>query len=79
MEKVVRLEIKYDELLERIPYKYAIPVVVAKRAEAIREYAKPFVITDDENPVSIAFMELSKGYIRIKNEEILRALVPKVK
>ncbi|MGB4752487.1 MAG: DNA-directed RNA polymerase subunit omega, partial [Fervidobacterium sp.] len=24
--------IKYDELLEKIPYKYAIPIVVAKRA-----------------------------------------------
>ncbi|MDK2786068.1 MAG: DNA-directed polymerase subunit omega [Thermotoga sp.] len=79
MEKMVKFELKYDELLEKIPYKYAIPVVVAKRAEAIREYAKPFVITEDENPVSIAFMELSMNYIRIKNEDILKALIPKVK
>ncbi|ACM23051.1 MULTISPECIES: DNA-directed RNA polymerase subunit omega [Thermotoga] len=79
MEKMVKFELKYDELLEKIPYKYAIPVVVAKRAEAIREYARPFVITEDENPVSIAFMELSMNYIRIKNEDILKALIPKVK
>ncbi|PLV55536.1 DNA-directed RNA polymerase subunit omega [Thermotoga sp. SG1] len=79
MEKMVKFELKYDEILEKIPYKYAIPVVVAKRAEAIREYAKPFVITEDENPVSIAFMELSMNYIRIKNEDILKALIPKVK
>jgi DNA-directed RNA polymerase subunit omega len=79
MEKIVKFDLKYDELLKKIPYKYAIPVVVAKRAEAIREYAKPFVITDDENYVSIAFMELSLNYIRIKNEEILKALIPKVK
>jgi len=76
---MVKFELKYDELLEKIPYKYAIPVVVAKRAEAIREYARPFVITEDENPVSIAFMELSMNYIRIKNEDILKALIPKVK
>ena len=79
MEKMVKFELKYDELLEKIPYKYAIPVVVAKRAEAIREYAKPFVATEDENPVSTAFMELSMNYIKIKNEDILKALIPKVK
>jgi len=79
MEKIVKFQLKYDELLKKIPYKYAIPVAVAKRAEALKEISKPFVVTEDESPVSIAFMELSMNYVRIKNEEILKALIPKVK
>ncbi|HCI29872.1 MAG TPA: DNA-directed RNA polymerase subunit omega [Fervidobacterium sp.] len=71
--------INYDELLEKIPYKYAIPIVVAKRAEALNDMAKPFVSSPDEYPVSIAFKELQEGYIRIKNEDILKILIPEVK
>ncbi|MFN3327328.1 DNA-directed RNA polymerase subunit omega [Fervidobacterium sp. SC_NGM5_O18] len=74
-----RLIIQYDKLLEKIPYKYAIPIVVAKRAEAINDFAKPFVTTPDNYSVSIAFKELQEGYIRIKNEDILRILLPDVK
>ncbi|MGB9790557.1 DNA-directed RNA polymerase subunit omega [Thermotoga caldifontis] len=69
----------YDRLSSKIPYKYAIPIAVAKRAEALKEYAKPYVTTQDNNPVSIAFQELQAGYVRIRNEEILRILVPNVK
>jgi DNA-directed RNA polymerase subunit omega len=76
---VSRLVIQYDKLLEKIPYKYAIPIVVAKRAEAINDFAKPFVTTPDNYSVSIAFKELQEGYIRIKNEDILRILLPDVK
>ncbi len=74
-----RLVIQYDKLLEKIPYKYAIPIVIAKRAEAINDFAKPFVTTPDNYSVSIAFKELQEGYIRIKNEDILRILLPDVK
>jgi len=76
---VSRLVVQYDKLLEKIPYKYAIPIVVAKRAEAINDFAKPFVSTPDGYSVSIAFKELQEGYIRIKNEEILRILLPETK
>ncbi len=77
--KVVDYMINYDEFLKKYPYKYALPVAAAKRAAQINEYAKPFVVTSDNNPVSIAFKEMELGYIAIKNEEILRALIPKVK
>ncbi len=77
--KTVDYMIDYDGFLKKYPYKYAIPVAVAKRAAQINEYAKPFVMTSDNNPVSIAFKEIELGYIAIKNEEILRALIPKVK
>jgi len=79
MERKISSKINYDEFLKKIPYKYAIPVAVAKRAEAIAEYARPFLTVHDGNPVNIAFKELELGYIRIKNEEILKALIPKVK
>ncbi|HBT38762.1 MAG: DNA-directed RNA polymerase subunit omega [Thermotoga sp. 50_1627] len=69
----------YDRLSQKIPYKYAIPIAVAKRAEALKEYAKPYVTPIDNNPVSIAFQEIQAGYVRIKNEEILRILLPNVK
>ncbi|QTA37793.1 DNA-directed RNA polymerase subunit omega [Thermosipho ferrireducens] len=71
--------INYDDLIERIPYKFAIPVAAAKRAENLREFAQPYVTTWDKNYVSIALKELSEGYIRIKNEEILKILIPNVK
>lgn len=74
-----KLVINYDKLLSKIPYKYAIPVIVAKRAEAINDFAKPFVTTPDEYSVSMAFKELQEGYIRIKNEDILKILIPEVK
>ncbi|MDK2886210.1 MAG: DNA-directed polymerase subunit omega [Thermosipho sp. (in: thermotogales)] len=71
--------INYDELMKKIPYKFAIPIAVAKRAENLKEFAKPYVETWDKNYVSIALKELSEGYIRIKNEEILKILIPNVK
>lgn len=71
--------INYDKLLSKIPYKYAIPVIIAKRAEAINDFAKPFVTTPDEYSVSMAFKELQEGYIRIKNEDILKILIPEVR
>lgn len=74
-----KLVINYDVLLKKIPYKYSIPVVVAKRAEAINDFAKPLINTSEEYSVSIAFKELQEGYIRIKNDDILKILLPDVK
>ncbi|SHH32720.1 DNA-directed RNA polymerase subunit omega [Thermosipho atlanticus] len=71
--------INYDELLKKVPYKFAIPIAVAKRAENLKEFAKAYVKTWDNNYVSIALKELSEGYVRIKNEEILKILIPNVK
>ncbi|MFN3691267.1 MAG: DNA-directed RNA polymerase subunit omega [Fervidobacterium sp.] len=74
-----KLIINYDILLKKIPYKYSIPVVVAKRAEAINDFSKPLINANEEYSVSIAFKELQKGYIRIKNEDILKILLPDIK
>ena len=45
---------------------------MAKKAENLKGVAKPYAEIWDKNYVSIALKELSKGYIRIKNEEILK-------
>lgn len=74
-----KLAINYDALLKKIPYKYSIPVIIAKRAEAINDFAKPFITAHSEYSVSIAFKELQESYIRIKNEDILKILLPDVK
>mgnify|MGYP003865081701 CR=1 FL=1 len=71
--------INYDYLSKRIPYRFAVPIAVAKRAEALKEYAKPYVDVPDGNLISAAFKELEEGYIRIRNEEILRILLPEVR
>ncbi|RKX44504.1 MAG: DNA-directed RNA polymerase subunit omega [Thermotogae bacterium] len=77
--KVFRPPINYDELLKKLPYKYAIPMAVARRAEALNDFARPTVKTEDDNLVSIALKELQIGKIVIKNEEMLRVLIPDVK
>ncbi|MCD6252810.1 MAG: DNA-directed RNA polymerase subunit omega [Thermotogae bacterium] len=79
MWKVFRPPVNYDELLKKLPYKYAIPMAVARRAEALNDFARPTVKTEDDNLVSIALKELQIGKIVIKNEEMLRVLIPDVK
>ncbi|MCD6442947.1 MAG: DNA-directed RNA polymerase subunit omega [Thermotogae bacterium] len=73
------LELNYDKLLERIPYKYAIPIAVARRAEAIKEFAKPLIKTRVNHPIIIALKELELGKIRIKNEDVLKILKAEVR
>ncbi|MCD6546299.1 MAG: DNA-directed RNA polymerase subunit omega [Thermotogae bacterium] len=69
----------YDELLKKIPYKYAIPVAAARRAEALKEFAKPLVNLKTPNLVTIAFKELELRKIKIKNEDVLKILKAEIK
>ena len=76
---MLRPPINYDNLLKKIPFKYAIPMAVARRAEALNDFARPTVKTPDNNMVSVALKELEEGKVVIKNEEMLRVLIPDVK
>ncbi|TYB92314.1 MAG: DNA-directed RNA polymerase subunit omega [Kosmotoga sp.] len=74
--------INYDKLLKRIKHKYAIPIAASRRAEELEDFGRPKIdqsiakeLGDD---VSIALKELEDGQIRIRNEEMLRILLPKV-
>lgn len=69
----------YDKLLEKIPYKYAIPVAAARRAETLKEFGKPLVKLETPNLVAVAFKELELGKIKIRNEDVLKILKADVK
>jgi DNA-directed RNA polymerase subunit omega len=74
--------INYDKLLKRIKHKYAIPIAASRRAEELEDFGRPkvdqTVVRDLGDNVSIALKELEEGVIRIRNEEMLKILLPKV-
>ena len=75
--------VNYDKLLKRIPHKYAIPIAGAKRAEDLEDFGRPKLdsiqVKEAGDKITIALKELEEGFIRIRNEEMLKILVPKVK
>lgn len=75
--------VNYDKLLKRIRHKYAIPIAAAKRAEDLEDFGRPRLdpatVKEAGDKITIAMKELEEGYIRIRNEEMLKILVPKVK
>ncbi|MGC9321822.1 MAG: DNA-directed RNA polymerase subunit omega [Kosmotogaceae bacterium] len=75
--------VNYDLLLKRIRHKYAIPVAAAKRAEDLEDFGRPKLdpatVKAAGDKITVALKELEEGYIRIRNEEMLMILVPKVK
>ena len=75
-----KLGFNYDDLLKKIPYKYAIPVLVGKRAEHLKE-EKLLRETHAElaELVKEATMELSEGKIKMKNEDMMKLLKPDIK
>ncbi|KAF2955783.1 DNA-directed RNA polymerase subunit omega [Marinitoga sp. 38H-ov] len=78
------MDFNYDEIIKKIGFKYAIPVMVAKRVQILKEdgfdsTSKPLVKTSDNNLVTIAFKEIEKGYVRLKNKDKLEDIKPEVK
>jgi len=75
--------INYDKLLKRIRNKYAIPIAAARRAESLKDFGRPKLdpqmVKQAGDKVNIALKELEEGRIVIRNEEMLKILVPKVK
>jgi DNA-directed RNA polymerase subunit omega len=75
--------IDYDKLMKRIPHKYAIPIAAAKRAEDLEDFGRPkldpAMVRAAGDKITVAMKELEEGHIRIKNEEMLKILIPKVK
>lgn len=70
----------YDDLLEKIPYKYAIPVLIGKRAERLKEEK---LLRENHAElaelVTEAANELAEGKIKMKNEDMMKLLKPEVK
>jgi len=70
----------YDNLLKKIPYKYAIPVLIGKRAERLKEER---LLRENHAElaelVTEAAIELDEGKIKMKNEDMMKLLKPEVK
>ena len=75
-----KLGINYDDMLKKIPYKYAIPVLIGKRAERLKEER---LLRENHAElaelVSEAAVELADGKIKMKNEDMMKLLKPEVK
>ncbi|MFP4461443.1 MAG: DNA-directed RNA polymerase subunit omega [Thermotogota bacterium] len=70
----------YDALLKKIPYKYAIPILIGKRAERLKEER---LLRENHAElaelVTEAAIELDEGKIKMKNEDMMKLLKPEVK
>ncbi|MDR7523582.1 MAG: DNA-directed RNA polymerase subunit omega [Armatimonadota bacterium] len=55
-----------EELLERVPSKYALVMAAAKRARQLKEGVLPLVDVDSANTVTIALEEIATGRVRIE-------------
>ncbi len=75
-----KIGFNYDDLMEKIPYKYAIPVLIGKRAERLKEEK---LLRENHAElaelISEAAQELSEGKIKMKNEDMMKLLKPEVK
>lgn len=58
------IKLQLEALLEKVDNKYALVIVVAKRAQALRDGDLPMTDVDSSNPVSIALEEIASGKIR---------------
>ncbi|HPE68743.1 MAG TPA: DNA-directed RNA polymerase subunit omega [Thermotogota bacterium] len=75
-----KISFNYDRLLERIPYKYAIPVLIGKRAERLKEETSlRGEHVELASLVEKSIDQISQGKVKIKNEDMMKLLKPVVK
>jgi DNA-directed RNA polymerase subunit omega len=55
-----------EVLLERVPNKYALVMLAAKRAQQLGTGQLPLVDVDSQNPVTIALEEVAAGRVRLE-------------
>jgi DNA-directed RNA polymerase subunit omega len=55
-----------EVLLERVPNKYALVMLAAKRAQQLAGAQLPLVDVDSQNPVTIALEEVAAGRVRLE-------------
>jgi len=77
---VYKLQSHYDEMLKKVPYKYAIPILVGKRAERLKEER---ALRGEHSELSklmeIAMEEVYAKKVKIRNEDMMKLLKPNVK
>jgi len=75
-----KLKYNYDELLEKVSYKYAVPVLIGKRAERMKEERSlRGEHVELAELVELATEEAFLEKIKIKNEDMMKLLKPNVK
>lgn len=75
-----KLNYNYDEILKRIPYKYAVPVLIGKRAERLKEERTlRGEHAEIAELVEISTIETYQQKIKIKNEDMMKLLRPNIK
>ena len=52
-----------EQLVQQLGSSYDVVVVASKRAEQLRDGARPLVETETSNPLTIAFHEIAEGKI----------------
>ncbi|CEP77427.1 MAG: DNA-directed RNA polymerase subunit omega [Defluviitoga tunisiensis] len=60
------LEINYDKILNIVKLKFAVPVIVAKRAETLKNIDQLKGVSQKKDYVAIALKELEEGKIVLK-------------
>ncbi|AKI97939.1 DNA-directed RNA polymerase subunit omega [Kosmotoga pacifica] len=75
--------VNYGKIMKRVKHKYAVPIAVARRAEELEDFGRPKLdpetVKKAGDKITVAMKELEDGKIRIRNEEMLKILTPKVK
>lgn len=75
-----KLKYNYDEMLKKVPYKYAIPILVGKRSERLKEER---TLRGEHSElaklVEVAMEEVYEEKVKIKNEDMMKLLKPIVK
>lgn len=75
-----KLKYNYDELLDKVSYKYALPVLIGKRAERIKEERSlRGEHVELAELVELATEEVYHDKVKIKNEDMMKLLKPNVK
>ena len=60
------LEINYDKILNIVKLKFAVPVIVAKRAETLKNIDQLKGVSQKKDYVAIALKELEEGKVVLK-------------
>lgn len=55
-----------DKLLEKVPSKYQLVMVIAKRAKQLTDKRERFLRENDANPVYTAMEEIANGKVTLK-------------
>jgi len=77
---VYKLLYNYDDMLKKVPYKYAVPVLVGKRAERLKEErALRGEHAELSKLMELAMEEVYGEKVKIRNEDMMKLLKPIVK